>query len=256
MSHPSFASTRWRLLAVTTGVAALSVLAVGCSDSKSESTTTATATTEVATTAPETIPGTASATTSTAPSSTTIDSALTAKLPTAADLGPDWKPGAEINEMDLTMNPEVCPGVMLDAELAKRLSGRAGVQFDPVDRGSRHLMVQLVAGEPTQLASDLEAFVAAVKTCPVDAAGAPNTYLSVADVVLPSIGEQRLGVAIKAQESDSGPVWFVRQVAVRVGDLAMTVGLTEILASPTDAATVSDADFVALVTAVAAKLTA
>lgn len=235
-----------RALAVS--VAAIALLAAACSDNKSESTTTA-ATTEapVTTEAPDT---------TAAGATTTVDAGLEAKLLTAAEVGAAWVPGEPINEMDLTMNADLCTGVVLDAAMAKRLNGQVGVQFSPANKASRHLMVQILAGEPTQLASDLDAYFAAMRTCPVDAAGGEGKFLSIDDIAVPEIGDQRHGLAIKAQESDGGAVWFVRVVQVRVGGTAVGLGLTEVLSSPTASPEISDADLLALVTKAVEKLSA
>jgi len=246
MSSRPATPARLRAISLVAIAAALPLIAAACSDDETASTTTAAATTEV--------PATTGAATTTAASGTTVDSGLSAKLLTAADLGSAWELGEPVNEMDLTMNAEVCKGVVLDAELAARLNGQTGVQFQPTDRSSKHLMVQIITGEAGQLASDLDAYAAALKTCPVDPVGAEDTFLSVEDITLPAWGEQAHGIAVRAQESGNGAVWFVRFIQVRVGGEAVGLGLTEILGSATAAPAFTDADLIGWAEKAVAKL--
>lgn len=249
-SRVSVHSRSVRLLGATVSVAALVALAVGCSDSKTESTTTAPGTTEAPTTAPNT------GTTEPGGPTSSLPEGIETKLLTAEEVGSTWKLGPEVNEMDLTMNVEICPGVVLDAGRAKRLSGRVGVQFEPSDKSSRHLMEQFLIGDPAKLNSDLRVYFDTLTVCPVDPAGAEGTYLSLQPLDVPVLGDQSLGVAIKAQESASGPVWFVRQAVVRVGGTAVALGLTEILPSATAQPNISDNGFYAIVTKAFNKLSA
>ena len=48
--------------------------------------------------------------------------------------------------------------------------------------------------------------------------------------------------------------WYVRSATVRVGSVAMTLGLTEILPTPQATPQITDAEFVHLVETAAAKL--
>ena len=130
------------------------------------------------------------------------------------------------------------------------------MQFEPVDGSSKHLMIQLITGERAQLTSDLTGYFEAMKTCPVDPKGANGAFLSVADVALPELGDQRQAVGIRAQENGTGPVWFVRAAQVRVGALIVAVGLTEILETPDQVPAISDSDFGTLVQAAVTKASA
>lgn len=229
---------------------ALTVSAVGCSDDQ-PSATTAPATT--ATTAPST---TAGPSTTAAGATTTVDGSTDSRLLTVADIGEGWQPGEPANEMDLAMNTKVCEGVELDSELAARLSGAVGVQFTPTDDSPKNLMTQIISGEPAQLASDLDAYETALRSCPVDPAGAEGTFLSVEAMTVGALGDQASGTRVKAQEPGNGAVWFIRLLFVRVGANAVSIGLVEILDLPTDTPKFSDADVVGWAEKAAAKLAA
>lgn len=230
-----------RRTSATVRVIAAFVLAgavVGCGDDDSGSTTTSTA--EPTTTD-------ATPTSSVAPTSMPDDE-LEALLLEVDDVGAGWKLGSPINLMDLTMSAELCADVVLDRELAQRLDGDTGVQFEPVDGSYRHLMQQLNVEEPGRLSLDLQAYFDAAAECVAVAPDTPDTSVPTMDeLALPLLGDQRQAFAFKGLESTGGPVWFVRTAVVRVGQIAVMLGLTEILDAPDQAPTTSDDEFVALV---------
>jgi hypothetical protein len=176
------------------------------------------------------------------------DDALDALLLDAGEAGPGWELGEPINLMDLAMSAELCPDVVLDAELARRLDGDTGIQFQPVDDSYRHLMEQLNVGDPAQLAPDLQAFFDAAATCAEAAPITPGTSVPTMDeLALPALGDQRQAFTYFGLESTGGAVWFVRTAFVRVGQVVVSVALTEILDTPDQVPTTSDDEFVALV---------
>lgn len=221
----------------TMAALALSAMVVGCGDSDSESTTVPSTSIEVSTT-----PSSSVATTS------MPDDELEALLLEVDDVGVEWKLGSPINLMDLTMSAELCADVVLDRELAQRLNGDTGVQFEPVDGSYRHLMEQLNVEEPGRLSLDLQAFFDAASECVDVAPDTPGTSVpTMEQLALPLLGDQRQGFVYMGLESTDGPVWFVRTAIVRVGQVAVMVSLTEILDTPDQAPTTSDDEFVALV---------
>ena len=220
-------------------IAALVVLAAfvgACGDDGTSSTTVPPTTSSPTTAGSSTVP------------TSLPDDALDALLLDAGEAGPGWEFGEPINLMDLAMSAELCPDVVLDAELARRLDGDTGIQFQPVDDSYRHLMEQLNVGDSAQLALDLQAFFDAAATCADAAPTTPGTSVPTMDeLALPALGDQRQAFTYFGLESTDGPVWFVRTAFVRVGQIVVSVALTEILDTPEQVPTTSDDEFVALV---------
>lgn len=221
----------------TMAALALSAMVVGCGDSDSDSTTVPSTSIDVSTTPSSSVVATSMP-----------DDELEALLLDVGDVGTGWKVGSPINLMDLTMSAELCADVVLDRELAQRLNGDVGIQFEPADGSYRHLMEQLNVEEPGRLSLDLQAFFDAAAECVAAAPTTPGTSVPTMEVfALPALGDQRQGFAYMALESTEAPVWFVRMAIVRVGQIAVMLGLTEILDTPDQTPTTSDAEFVALV---------
>lgn len=174
-------------------------------------------------------------------------------LLTVADLGASWQVSNAINDMDLASFAQVpCDDVAVNPTIVARLTASTGVQFEPVDRSYKHLMQLVTVGVPTQLAADLQALHDATATCP---SGEPSaTTVSVRPFDLPAgLGDQRFGQLLRGYEGDS--LWYVRGAVVRVGGIAVSIGLVEIVSDVRATPTVSDAAFVELATIAVAKLT-
>lgn len=217
-------------LLVVVGLSA-GLLSCGGDDATTTSPTTAAPVTTVATRAPAVPPATA--------------------LLTAADVGSGWQLSNEINDMDLAAFAQIpCENVALNPTTVTRLTASIGVQFEPVDHSYRHIMELVAVGVPTQLAADLQALRDATATCPT--AEPTATTVSVQPFDLPALGDQRFAQLLRGYEGDS--LWYVRGAYVRVGGVAVSVGLTEIVAGVGATPTITDATFVQLVTTAVAKL--
>lgn len=186
----------------------------------------------------------------TALAATTVSPAdLDAMLLTATDVGEDWTEGHTIGPEDLSSFAQLpCPDSALNPLIVDRLTAVTGVQFDPVDRSSQHVLELLVTGEPARLSTDLELLAeAALAPCAVDgstSAGAGG--VTVEPMSIPALGDQRMAYTARASESTTGPTWYVRIAVVRVGSVALQLGLTEILATSHGDAHVSDGEFARL----------
>lgn len=196
-------------------------------------------------------------TTPTTAASTTTTSAptnLSAVLLTAGDVGARWKLGQDVNEADFHDATNVpCPDVAVNEAITHRLTPVAGVQFEPADGSYEHLIEFVVTGEASQLATDLQAFLDAIASCPSVPMTA-GTSTAIRPLTIPSLGGQRAAFTMTGTESAGGPTWFVRTATVRIGGRAAQIGLTEILTTPQQTPVISDAEFVALVEKAAAKL--
>lgn len=73
------------------------------------------------------------------------------------------------------------------------------------------------------------------------------------ELTIAKLGDQRMAAIFIGVESPQA-TWFIRSAMVRVGSVAMTLGLTEILTTPQDTPKISDAEFVHLVETAVAKL--
>jgi hypothetical protein len=162
----------------------------------------------------------------------------------ASDVGPDWRIGPDVNDADLTDATRIpCPDVALNPTIAARLTPAAGVQFEPADHSYRHLIEFVVTGEPHQLDSDLRAFFGAIESCST-VTPAPPAELRVEQRRIPQFGDQRGAFVLVGRETPDTPAtWYVRNAVVRVGPVAVELGLAEILSTPEQAPHISDAEF-------------
>jgi putative hemolysin len=172
-----------------------------------------------------------------------------------SDVGSDWQLGPPITEADLTDATQLpCPDTAISPTIADRLTPITGVQFEPVDHSSKHLIEFAVTGRPEQLGADLQVLFDAMDTC---AATTPTTIgtgsLTVEPLTIPELGDQRAGYVLIGVES-ADATWYVRDAEVRVGSIAIEVSLTEILQTIDVEPSVSDAEFVQLVQTAVAKL--
>ena len=77
--------------------------------------------------------------------------------------------------------------------------------------------------------------------------------LTVEQFAIPALGDRRAAYILTGVES-ADSTWYVRDAEVRVGSIAIGVGLTEILPTPQDEPSISDAEFVRILQAAVAKL--
>lgn len=209
---------------------------VGCGDDGATSDTTPATTSPVETTVP--------------PSPEQLETMLL----DIGDVGSSWQLGPPITDADLTDATQIpCPDTAINPTIAGRLTPITGVQFEPVDRSSKHLIEFVVTGQPEQLDVDLQVLFDAMDAC---AATTPTTIgtgsLTVEPLTIPELGDQRAGYALIGVES-ADATWYIRDAEVRVGSIAVEVGLTEILQSPDDEPSISDAEFVQLVQTAVSK---
>ncbi|MGD9792286.1 MAG: hypothetical protein AB7V43_02295 [Acidimicrobiia bacterium] len=231
--------TRMSALAVL----ALTVSMVACGDGGETTQTTASATT------------TTMATATTATTGTTLaPEQLQAMLLAAADVGSGWKEGSPVNEMDFADSMKFpCADMGLNPTILARITPTVGVQFEPVDGSYKHMIEMMVSGEPTRLNTDLGFYFEGMQACAASTVTSTTTsagdQLTLKDFALPAIGDQRMATVGTGRESaDSDALWCVRSAVVRVGSVAVMVGVTEILSGSQTTPTISDADFVKLVT--------
>ena len=178
---------------------------------------------------------------------------LQARLLTAADAGAGWQQAGPVGDADFDDAGQIpCENSALDPTVRQRLRPVTGVQFEPADRSSKHLIEFAVSAAPDRLKTDLEALFGAMDSC-TSAPASGSGGVQVAKLDVPKAGDQRAGYRMVASVS-ADSAWHVRMATVRVGASAITVGLTEVVASPTAAPTISDADFGRLVQTAAKKL--
>lgn len=182
-------------------------------------------------------------------------SKLGAMLLEARDVGAGWQVGSDVNDADFSDATKMpCADVTMDPTIAKRLTPVTGIQFEPTDRSYRHIIEFAVTGDAARLDADLRALFAAMESCSTVTSTTPGT-LTVERLTIPELGDQRAAYTLTGTESpDATMTWYVRNADVRVGPVAIELGLTEILSTPEEAPHVSDGDFVKLLETAVAKL--
>lgn len=181
---------------------------------------------------------------------------LDAVLLGVGDVGSAWRLGPAITDADLTDAIQIpCPDTALNPTIGDRLTPITGVQFEPVDQSSRHLIEFALTGRPERLGADLQALFGTLDAC---AATTPATIgtasLTVERLAIPDLGEQRAAYAMTGVQGPEA-TWYVRTAYARVGSIAVEIGLTEILPGPDDQPSVGDDEFVQLVQTAVAGLT-
>jgi len=203
--------------------------------------------------------GTTATTSMTAATDAAVTSLAVAELDTMLlavdELPAGWESGEPINQFDLQDSIQSpCEGVVLDPTIVERLRAVTGIQFQPSDGSSQHLIEFLATGAPARLTADLDTYFEGFAPCPtVDSATAVSS-VNIEALAIPDVGDQRAAFVLDARETPDSPIWHVRTATVRVGGVAMTLGLTEILSTPDQALAVSDSEFVELIETAAAKL--
>jgi putative hemolysin len=182
---------------------------------------------------------------------------LDALLLGIGDVGSAWRLGPAITDADLTDAIQIpCPDTAINPTIGDRLTPITGVQFEPVDQSSRHLIEFALTGRPERLGADLQALFDTLDAC---AATTPTTIdtgsLTVERLAIPDLGEQRAAYTLTGVQGPEA-TWYVRTAYARVGSIAVEIGLTEILPAPDDQPSVSDDEFVQLVQTAVAGLQA
>jgi hypothetical protein len=195
-------------------------------------------------------------TTTASAATTTISTAqLDSMLLDVNDVGAGWQVGPAVNDADFSDSTQLpCSDMAINPTIIQRLTPVTGIQFEPTDHSYKHMIELVVTGEPEQLDSDLQVYFDAVDAC---AATTPTTTgtgtLIVEQSAIPAVGDQRAAYILTGIESPDA-TWYVRDAEVRVGAIAIELALTEILPTPQDEPTISDAEFVQLLQMAVAKL--
>lgn len=179
---------------------------------------------------------------------------IQSRLLTAAELD-GWQPGSVINSDDLASFAQLpCEGADLDPVIAQRLIAVTGVQFEPVDHSYKHLIELVATGDAAQLGSDLGALFGAVESCSTNAA-ATSPRVTVNPFTIPTMGDQQAAYGLTLTDASStSTVVYVRIGYVRIGPLAVALGLADFEATSSGASDVDDQTYRALLQAAVAKL--
>ncbi|HET6916822.1 MAG TPA: hypothetical protein VFH56_12090 [Acidimicrobiales bacterium] len=175
----------------------------------------------------------ASGTTSKATPSTS-PAQLQARLLTASDVGTGWQVGPPINGEDLSSVGQSipCSDVPMDPAVTKRPTAVTGVQFEPTDHSSKHLIELLITGDAKQLVADMQTLTGAMDFCSTKTMTTmENAKLTVKKLTLPKVGDQQAAYTV-TDTADSTGTFYVRNAIARVGSVAVAIGLTEIMATP------------------------
>jgi hypothetical protein len=202
--------------------------------------------------------GKATRPTPSAPVTTLSSAQLDKMLLDVGDVGAGWQVGPPLNPQDLSDFGQIpCPDSAVNPTITERLTPATGVQFEPTDHSRKHMIEFLVTGNAQRLDRDLQALSGAMEACSMatsTTAGTAGT-VKVEKLTLPELGDQRDAYVIAVTGSpDSQATWYVRSAVVRVGSVATSLGLTEILPTPQDQPHISDKEFVKILETAVAKL--
>jgi hypothetical protein len=193
------------------------------------------------------------------PTTTLSATQLQAKLLDVGGVGAGWQVGHAVNDADFSDATQVpCEGVTLDPPVTQRLTPVTGIQFEPTDQSYKHLIEFVLTGDPKQLDADLQTYFAALETCStVTTTIAGASAVRVNKLTIPKLGDQRAAYVLTGKESPgSDTTWYGRSAAVRVGSIAIELGLTEILPTGQAQPQISDEGFLKIVQTAVAKLKA
>ena len=201
------------------------------------------------------VPASATSNSVTTTDTTMSTAQLDSMLLDVGDVGGGWQLGPEVADADFSDSTQLpCNDMALNPTIIERLTPVTGIQFEPTDRSYKHIVEFLVTGEPQRLALDLQFYFEGMEAC---AATTPTTIdagtLTVEPFTIPMLGDQRAAYVLTGVESPDA-TWYVRSAEVRVGSIATEVALTEILSTPENEPTVTDAEFVQLLETAVAKL--
>jgi hypothetical protein len=202
--------------------------------------------------------GKATAPTPSGPATTLSSAQLDKMLLDAGDVGADWQVGPGLNDQDLSDFAQIpCPDSAVNPTIAKRLTPATGVQFEPADHSRKHMIEFLLTGDAQRLDRDLQALSGAMEACSTATSTTSDTGATskVEKLAIPELGDQRAAYVITVTGSpDSQATWYVRSAVVRVGSVATSLGLTEILPTPQAQPQISDEEFVKILKTAVAKL--
>lgn len=219
---------RWTCLVAAL---ALAVTAAACGDDDEKGDTTPTTTT---TAVPTTIPTTAQ---------------LEAMLLTADDIE-GWQVGEDINPQDLASSSQLpCEGVTLDPAVAERLIAETGVQFVPAGEQYANLIELLITGDAAQLEDDLHAYREAFQSCLAATSTTSDTQVGGRELSLPDLGDQQWAYAVTMGGKPVGYSSYVR-----VGSVAVNLGVYEPLFEGETESKIGDDEFVTLLETAIAKV--
>jgi hypothetical protein len=177
-----------------------------------------------------------------------------ARLLTVSDLGTGWQPGAAINASDLAAFAQLpCEQSSLEPAVAKRLTAVTGVQFDPSDRSYKQLIELVVTGAPSQLDRDLRSLFDGIAACSGEAASSAKVIVK--SLSIPPLGDQRAAYSITQSGSSSAATTLcVRVGYVRLGSVAVALGLADFQATARGGSLLSDGTYVQFLKTAVAKL--
>jgi hypothetical protein len=180
-----------------------------------------------------------------------------ARLLTVSDLGTGWQPGAAINASDLAAFAQLpCEQSSLEPAVAKRLTAVTGVQFDPSDSSYKQLIELVVTGAPSQLDRDLRSLFDGIAACSGEAASSAKVMkVIVKSLSIPPLGDQRAAYSITQSGSSSAATTLcVRVGYVRLGSVAVALGLADFQATARGGSLLSDGTYVQFLKTAVAKL--
>ena len=181
------------------------------------------------------------------------------RLLNAADVGAAWKTGQAINAQDLAAFAQApCESARTNQDVARRLTAVAGAQFEPVDRSYRHLIELVVTGSRDQLDNDLHNVFSTIESCNSGgASSATGPKTAVKKLAIRPLGDQQAAyTVIQTTPLGSANALSLRAAYVRLGSVAVMVGLFDFQTSAEGASQVSDDAFRAIVAKATAKLRA
>lgn len=188
------------------------------------------------------------------PPTTIISIAPLDSMLDVSDVGAGWQVGPPVTDADFSDSIQIpCTEVALNPTIIERLTPNSGFQFEPTDSSYKHIIELLVTGEPQQLEGDLQAYFEAMEGCEATSSTTTGTGTRVEQFTIPDLGDQRAAYVLTATASPDA-TWHVRDARVRVGSIAIQLGLAEILPTPQDEPSVTDAEFVQLLQTAVAKL--
>jgi hypothetical protein len=191
------------------------------------------------------------------PTTTLSPTQLHAKLLDVGGVGAGWQVGHAVNDADFSDATQIpCEGVTLDPAVTQRLTPVTGVQFEPTDQSYKHLIEFVLTGDPKQLDADLQTYFTTLERCStVTTTTAGASAVTVNELTIPRLGDQRAAYVLTGKESPGSDItWYGRSAAVRVGSIAIELGLTEILSTTQDKPQISDDGFVKILQTAVAKL--
>jgi hypothetical protein len=160
------------------------------------------------------------------------------------DVGAAWQVGPPLNAAGLSGFTQIpCPDSVVSPTIAQRLTPATGIQFEPANHSRKHMIEFLVTGDAQRLDRDLQALSGAMEACSMAKSTTSGTGASVKveKFTIPPLGDQRDAYVIAVTGSpDSQATWYVRSAVVRVGSIATSLGLTEILPTPQAQPQISD----------------